>query len=244
MVSPSRTSRTASLLRGTGHVKRPAEGLTGVDAVAFTGAMNTSSLRAIALVCTLTPSPDSSSSDLLADQFLAELAEHGVTTDKVRVVDHNVKPGVQTDMGNGDDWPSIRERVLAADILLISTPTWAGHMSSVAQRVIERLDAELSETDASGRPILYDKVALAAVVGNEDGAHKISADLFQSLNDYGYTIPAQGVSYWNGEAMHGTDYQDLDETPEVTTSALKAAVANAVHLAAALTISSYPKPAS
>lgn len=206
--------------------------------------MTTTSLRAIALVCTLTPSPEPSSSDLLADQFLAELASHGVSTDKVRVVDHDVRPGVQIDMGNGDEWPSIRERILAADILLVSTPTWAGHMSSVASRVVERLDAELSETDAAGRPILYDKVAIVAVVGNEDGAHKISADLFQALNDYGYTIPAQGVSYWNGEAMHTTDYQDLDETPDVTASATTAAVANAVHLAAALKISGYPQPAS
>lgn len=206
--------------------------------------MNTSGLTAIALVCTLTPSPAASSSDLIADQFLAELQNLGVTTDKVRVVDHDVKPGVEIDMGNGDEWPSIRERVLAADILLISTPTWAGHMSSVASRVIERLDAELSETDADGRPILSGKVALVAVVGNEDGAHKISADLFQALNDYGYTIPAQGVSYWNGEAMHTTDYKDLDAVPEVTASAMKAAAANAAHLAAALKISRYPAPTS
>ncbi|MET0715867.1 MAG: flavodoxin, partial [Mycetocola sp.] len=110
-----------------------------------------------------------------------------------------------------------------------------------ASRVVERLDAELSETDADGRPILYDKVALVAVVGNEDGAHKISADLFQALNDYGYTIPAQGVSYWNGEAMHTTDYKDLDSTPEVTASALSAAVSNAVHLAGLLKTGHYPK---
>lgn len=204
--------------------------------------MTSSSLTAFALVCTLTPSPDRSSSDLLADQFLEALAGHGVAVDKVRVVDHDVRPGVQTDMGDGDAWPAIREKILAADILLVSTPTWAGHMSSVASRVVERLDAELSETDAAGRPILYDKVALVAVVGNEDGAHKISADLFQALNDYGYTIPAQGVSYWNGEAMHTTDYQDLDTTPEVTASALSAAAANAVHLAGLLKSGGYPRP--
>lgn len=145
-------------------------------------------------------------------------------------------------MGSGDAWPSIREKVLAADILLVSTPTWAGHMSSVASRVVERLDAELSETDADGRPILYDKVALVGVVGNEDGAHKISADLFQALNDYGYTIPAQAVSYWNGEAMHTTDYKDLDSVPDETASALSAAAANAVHLAGLLKAGRYPKP--
>ena len=206
--------------------------------------MTPSPLSAIALVCTLTPSPESSSSDLLADQFLEALSGHGVTVDKVRVVDHDVKPGVQTDMGDGDAWPGIREKILAADILLVSTPTWARHMSSVASRVVERLDAELSETDDAGRPILYDKVALVAVVGNEDGAHKISADLFQALNDYGYTIPAQGVSYWNGEAMHTTDYKDLPETPEKVASATATLARNAAHLAKLLVERPYPGPPS
>jgi hypothetical protein len=93
-------------------------------------------------------------------------------------------------------------------------------MSSVAQRVLERLDAELSETDDAGRPILTGKVAVATVVGNEDGAHKIVADLFQALNDVGYTIPAQGCTYWNGPAMQTTDYKDLDEVPEAVASAM------------------------
>lgn len=46
-----------------------------------------------------------------------------------------------------------------------------------------------------------------------DGAHKIAADLFQALNDTGFTVPAQGSVYWNGEAMSGTDSEDLDDTP-------------------------------
>lgn len=56
--------------------------------------------------------------------------------------------------------------------------------------MIERLDAELSETDEAGRPIMYGKVAIVAVVGNEDGAHKVNADVQQALNDIGFTIPA------------------------------------------------------
>jgi hypothetical protein len=70
-----------------------------------------------------------------------------------------------------------------------------GQHSSVCQRVLERLDAELSETDDEGRLLTYGKVAIAVVVGNEDGAHKISADLFHALNDVGFTIAAQGVTY-------------------------------------------------
>jgi multimeric flavodoxin WrbA len=200
------------------------------------------SLTAIALVCTLSPSPAESSTELLASQLLEQLGTHGVTGTSVRVVDHDVKPGVKKDMGDGDAWPGIRQQILDADIIVFCTPTWVGHMSSVAQRVIERLDAELSETDDAGRPILYDKVAVTGVVGNEDGAHKITADLMQSLNDVGFTLPAQGGTYWNGEAMHTVDYKDLDETPEKTASTNAALAANAAHLARALKVSAYPAP--
>jgi multimeric flavodoxin WrbA len=197
-------------------------------------------LRALALVCSLKPSPAPSSSDLMARQVLEELAKHGVTGDVVRVVDHDVKPGVEVDMGEGDEWPAIREQMKAADIVVVATPTWVGHMSSVAQQVLERLDGELSETDDSGRPLITGKVAVTAVVGNEDGAHKITADLMQGLNDMGFTIPAQGGTYWNDEAMGSRDYQDLDETPEAVASTTATLAENAASLARALKATPYP----
>ena len=110
---------------------------------------------ALALVCTLKPSPESSSTELLASQVLESLAKHGVTGTSLRVVDEDVRPGVLTDMGDGDAWPAIRQQVLDADILVLATPIWMGHASSVAHRVLERLDAELSETQADGRPNLF-----------------------------------------------------------------------------------------
>jgi multimeric flavodoxin WrbA len=200
----------------------------------------TAPLRALALVCSLKPSPAPSSSDLMARQVLEQLAKHGVTGDVVRVVDHDVKPGVEVDMGEGDAWPGIRARLMDADVLIVATPTWVGHMSSVAQRVLERLDGELSETDDSGRPLVTGKVAVTAVVGNEDGAHKITADLMQGLNDIGFTIPAQGGTYWNDEAMGSRDYLDLDETPEAVASTTATLAENAAHLARALRATPYP----
>ncbi|WP_410611482.1 flavodoxin family protein [Amycolatopsis sp. lyj-109] len=197
-------------------------------------------LRVLALTCTLKPSPAKSSSDLIARQLLDLFAERGATGELVRVVDHDVRPGVEADMGDGDAWPGIRRKIAAADVLLIATPTWVGHLSSVAQRVLERLDAELSETDDEGRPAMFGKIGVAAVVGNEDGAHKIIADLFQALNDVGFTVPAQGATYWNGEAMQGGDYQDLDETPEAVASTNATLVRNAVHLGELLREQQYP----
>ncbi len=198
-------------------------------------------LKALALVCTLTPGPAESSSQLLADQVLRELATHGVIGTSVRVVDHDVKPGVQLDMGDGDAWPAIRRQVIDADILVLSTPTWMGQHSSVAQRVLERLDAELSETDEQGRLLTFGKVAVAAVVGNEDGAHHISAVLFQGLNDVGFSLAANAVTYWNDEVMgQARDYKDLPETPEGVAGTTRTVAANAAHLARLLAGAQYP----
>jgi multimeric flavodoxin WrbA len=197
-------------------------------------------LRAIALNCTLKPSPAASSSELLARQVLDALEAYEVEGEIVRVVDFDVKPGVEADMGDGDQWPGIRDKVLAADILVLATPTWMGHMSSVAQRVLERLDAHLSETDADGRPVLAGKVAVVAVVGNEDGAHAIIADAYQGLGDVGFSIPAQGGVYWNGEAMGSTDYIELPETPEKVATTTATLARHAAHLAKLLSEQPYP----
>ena len=197
-------------------------------------------LTALALICSLTPSPAPSSSELMARHVLDELATHGVSGTSLRVVDHNVMPGVQVDMGDGDAWPGIRDKILAADILVLATPIWMGHPSSITQRVMERLDADLAETDNEGRPIMYGKVAIVAVVGNEDGAHKTVADTQQGLNDVGFTLPAQGATYWVGEAMQTVDYKDLKAVPEKVAATTAGAARNAAHLSRFLRTSQYP----
>jgi multimeric flavodoxin WrbA len=199
------------------------------------------SLRALALVCTLTPSPGRSSSQLLAEQLLAEMTAIGVTTDLVRVVDYDVRPGVQADMGSGDAWPALRQKMREADLLVLATPTWLGQPSSVAQRVLERLDAELSDTDSAGRPQVYGKVAVAVVVGNEDGAHHVSSIVFQALNDVGFSLAAGAVTYWNDEAASNfRNYQDLTETPAGVAETTRTAAWNAVHLTGLLRREPYP----
>ncbi|MEV4899847.1 NAD(P)H-dependent oxidoreductase [Citricoccus sp. NPDC055426] len=197
-------------------------------------------LKAVALVCTLTPSPKPSSSELMARHVLGELEKNSVATSLIRVVDHDVKPGVQVDMGDGDDWPGLRRQVLEADIIVLATPIWMGHPCSIAQRVIERLNADLAETDEQGRPIMYDRTAIVAVVGNEDGAHKTIADMTQALSDIGFTVPAQAGTYWVGEAMQAVDYQDLDEVPENVAATTAGAARNATHLALLLRRHPYP----
>ncbi|MFF1594257.1 flavodoxin family protein [Streptomyces sp. NPDC058286] len=197
-------------------------------------------MHALSLVCTLNASPVPSSSRLLSDQVMSEFAKLDVSGETVRVADCNVLSGIGVDLGAGDDWPQLREKVLQADILLLATPIWLGHPSSLCQRVLERLNAEQSETDEEGRPLTYGKVAAVAVVGNEDGAHKVSADLFQGLNDVGFSLAPGAVTYWVGDAQHGTDYQDLEGTPDEVAATTYALALNTVHLATLLKERPYP----
>jgi multimeric flavodoxin WrbA len=200
------------------------------------------SLNAFALNCSLKSSKESSSTDKLLDELLFALKEHDVSSSgTVRVADLDIRPGVTSDEGPGDDWPKVRRQILDADIFVLGTPIWLGHPSSNAQRVLERLDALLGEKDDRNQMVSVDRVALVAVVGNEDGAHHVAAELFQGLNDVGFTIPANGMTYWVGEAMHTVDYRDLPGGSEKTHSATKLAAAQGAHLARLLSERPYPK---
>jgi multimeric flavodoxin WrbA len=199
-------------------------------------------LSAFAINCSLKPSTagESSSTDKMLNDLLAALEPHDVTGEIVRALDHDIKPGVESDMGDGDGWPALREKIVAADIFILGTPIWMGQPSSVAKRILERLDAFLSETDDQGRMPAAGKVALVAVVGNEDGAHHCHASCFQALCDVGFTIPANAGCYWVGEAMGSVDYQDLDVIPEKVKETLDMAASNAAHLARVLKNQTYP----
>jgi multimeric flavodoxin WrbA len=166
-------------------------------------------LTAFAINCSLKgiEDEDKSSTDVLVRQLLDALAGHTVTSgDIVRVADHDIKPGVKSDEGKGDAWPGLLKRILAADILVIGTPIWLGQPSSVCKRVLERLDAMIEDVDDRKRMKTYNRVALVAVVGNEDGAHHVAAELYQALSDCGFTLPANGMTYWVGEAMQSKNY--------------------------------------
>lgn len=200
----------------------------------------TPALSAVVLVGSLKSSSEPSSSEVLGRQVLDALGEHQVTGAVVRLADHDVRPGVEVDMGPGDAWPAIRRQILDADILVVATPIWMGQPSSVTKRALERLDAELAETDDEGRMLTYGKVAAVAVVGNEDGAHHVSAEVFQALNDVGFTLAPGAVTYWVGEAMGSVDYKDLEEVPEMVATTTATLASNTVHLARLLKAAPFP----
>jgi multimeric flavodoxin WrbA len=199
-------------------------------------------LQAIAINCSLKQSKgdDRSSTDAMISLLAGELEKHDVElAGTIRLSDLNILPGVSSNEGDADDWPKVRQRILAADILIFGTPIWLGQMSSIAKRALERMDAFFGETDDRGRMPSFSKVAVAAIVGNEDGAHNVTADLFQALNDVGWTVPAGAACYWVGEAMHKKDFKDLPKVPEQVSGTAAMLAANAAHLARLLKAEPY-----
>ena len=160
----------------------------------------------------------------------------------MRLVDHDIRPGVTSDEGPGDAWPEIREQIVASDILVMATPIWLGQPSSVVKRALERMDAMLSETDDEGRPIAMNKVAGIVVVGNEDGAHHVVAEVAQALIDIGFTVPGQAWTYWHRGPGPGPDYLDDETGHDWSDETGRTAARNLASCARALQISPYPAP--
>jgi multimeric flavodoxin WrbA len=201
-------------------------------------------LRALVLNCTLKPSPAQSNTEALAKVVIEALEAQGVTTELVRVADYDVRPGVSSDEGQGDQWPQLRSKVLAAEILVMASPTWLGQPSSVAKRVLERMDAMISETDDRDRPVAYNRVAGVVVTGNEDGAHHVINEISGALIDIGFTIPGQAWTYWNMGPGPGPSYTETDQGHDWSTSTGRAAAGNLVAVARALQATPMPASAS
>jgi multimeric flavodoxin WrbA len=201
-------------------------------------------MKALMINCTLKASPEKSNTEALAEVLADALREKGVDVVSVRAVDHSIPPGVESEMGGGDEWPGIRAQILDSEILVFATPTWLGRPSSIAQRVLERMDAMIAETDEEERPVAYNRVAGVAVTGNEDGAHHVISEVSGALADIGFTIPGQAWTYWNKGPGPGEDYSETEEGHEWSHSTAKAAAANLLAVARSLESKPIPAPPS
>jgi multimeric flavodoxin WrbA len=199
-------------------------------------------LKALAFNCSLKSSrgDETSSTEALLSQLISELSRFDVETEVIRAVDHDIKPGTDHDMGDGDAWPALRAKLLKADLVVMATPIWLGQPSSVAKRVLERIDAFIEELDEKNRMMTFGKVGLVAVVGNEDGAHHVASEIYQAMNDLGFSLAPTAVTYWVGEAMTGKEYSEFLEPPEKVALASAMAAASAAHLAKLLKASPFP----
>lgn len=199
------------------------------------------SLKALFLNTSLKPSTSFSHTSGLLDELAYWYHEEGVETEEIRVADYRVMPGVEPDMGNGDEWPQLIDKVKAADILIIGTPIWIGEKSSITKLVLERLSAHSGDTNDAGQAIFYNKVGGVVITGNEDGAQAAAKDVIFAMQEFGYTTPPNVNAYWVGEAGPGDSYMDTKQDNEFTKKNTKMTAYNTMHLARIL--KEHPIPA-
>lgn len=173
-----------------------------------------SSLRCLYINCTLKKSPAKSHTSTLMNLSQQILRREGVSFEEIRLVDHDIPPGVYPDMTEhgyeSDEWPEIFEKVMTADILIVGTPIWLGEKSSEAQKLIERLYAMSSKTNEKGQYVYYGKVGGCLITGNEDGIKHCAMGILYALQHVGYSIPPQADAGWIGEAGPGPSYGDQE----------------------------------
>jgi multimeric flavodoxin WrbA len=170
-------------------------------------------MRAVFINATLKPSPEVSHTEKLIGISQHIMEKHGIQTQLVRPVDHDIAPGVYPDMTEHgfktDEWPSIQKEIMAADILVLCGPIWLGDNSSEMKKVIERLYANSSLLNKEGQYAYYGKVGGSLITGNEDGIKHCTMNILYSLQHLGYTIPPQADAGWVGEAGPGPSYGDV-----------------------------------
>jgi multimeric flavodoxin WrbA len=145
-------------------------------------------MRAVVLIATLKREWMSNTETLAS--FLAErMRGRGIEVKMIRLVDSNIPPGTYSDMGEGDEWPAILSDIMDAEIVVFATPIWWNNMSSLMQRVVERLD-ELHDHVMRGEPSgLEQKRAGIVITGDSDGAQSVIAMLANFFNAVGLNLP-------------------------------------------------------
>jgi len=173
--------------------------------------------------------------DLLDEKF----KELGVESEVVKLVEHHIPPGTRTDLGvvdgKQDEWPAIAQKMSAADIVVFATPIWWGNMSSLMQRVVERMDEINDELADTGRSPLLNKAGGMVITGAEDGAQHVIGSLANFMSWNGLSLPAApSLSYLGWNDVTAAELLQKFKT-EGSTNAMAATVArNLAHLAKVL----------
>lgn len=184
-------------------------------------------LNALFLNCSLKKADEKSNTDVMLNDFIRIFDGRQIKSEVIRVADYNVAYGISPDMGEGDEWPQIFEKVKAADIVILGSPVWLGELSSISKKVLERLNGASDQTNDKNQAIYYDKVAGVAVTGNEDGAKRVASDLLFGLVSLGFTLPPNPYAYWVGDAGPGPSYVEAEGyKSEFTQSGIQMAANN------------------
>ncbi len=171
-----------------------------------------SDLKALFINCTLKRSPEPSHTQGLVDISQAIMEKNNVSVEVLGAVDYDIAYGVWPDMKEhgweNDQWPSILEKVMASDILVLTSSIWLGEKTSVCTKVVERLYSASGQLNSGGQYACYGRVGGCLITGNDDGAKHCAMNILYSLQHIGYVIPPQADAAWLGEAGPGPSYLD------------------------------------
>lgn len=168
-------------------------------------------LKALFINCSIKKDKTKSHTQILMNKASNIMETQGVKVENLYALDYDIAFGMIKDgktEGQKDEWPTIQEKILSADILVIGTPIWLGVKSSVATQVIERMYAYSGDKNEKGQYIYYGKTGGCVITGNEDGAKHCAMDILYALQHIGYTVPPQADCAWIGEAGPGPSYGD------------------------------------
>jgi multimeric flavodoxin WrbA len=156
-------------------------------------------LNAVFLLGTLKRRGQLSNTATLCEILAESLKKHGVRSEIVHLVEHDIKPGTRSNMGRGDAWPAILRQIVKAEIVVFATPIWWGIHSSETQRVIERMDELNDDLLAEGESKLSNKVAGIVITGAEDGAEHVIGNLANFCVSNGMMLPPGAAVSWLGD---------------------------------------------
>ncbi|MBJ6118406.1 flavodoxin family protein [Pontibacter sp. BT310] len=130
-----------------------------------------------------------SNTEVLSEFLSSVLKEHGIDCTIIKLVEHTILPGTYSNMGSGDQWPGILQKVLESDIIILATPIWWNNQSSEIQKVIERLDELHDEILEGQESRLSGKTGGIVITGDSDGAQHIIANISNFYNAIGILLP-------------------------------------------------------
>lgn len=186
-----------------------------------------------------------SNTGVLCNLLIEKLQELGVDSEVVPLVEHHIPPGIKTDMGvvdgKQDEWPQIFAKMSAADIVVFATPIWWGNMSSLMQRVVERMDEVNDELIKEGKSAMLNKAGGMVITGAEDGTQNVIGSLGNFMAWNGFTVPpAPSLSYLGWNDVDAAGLMQIYKTKGSTNAMAVTLARNLVHLAKVLKDAPFP----
>lgn len=145
-----------------------------------------------------------SHTEVLSELVMACLRAKDIKCEIVRLSDLNIPAGNYSNMGKGDDFPRVLDKILGAQIIVFATPIWWGVHSSLMQRVIERLDEIHNELLETGKSRLNNKVGGIVITGEEDGEQHITGNIANFFINIGLTLPPHCSLAYQGDYTRAT----------------------------------------